>query len=90
MQKIDSEWFQNKIRNSKLRSQRQFAKRMKGRDNRPLDPASLHYMIMGKRSMQIHEAHQLSELLEVPMTEILKRAGLDLSHTKGKCAFCGQ
>jgi hypothetical protein len=81
--KIDKEWFNELIRKSPFKSQRQLAKNLKGKNNKPIDPGALSLMLNGRRSMQLHEAKQLAELLNVSLTDVLKHSGIALS-TEGR------
>lgn len=71
MADINQEWFKDRLRQLKL-SQRQLAKKM------DLDPASVSYMLSGKRRMTMDEARVLASHLLVPVTEVMRQAGIDV------------
>lgn len=74
--KIDTEWFEKKISESPYRSMRQVAKNIRVRVGSSMDLGALHRTLHGKRTMQLHEARQLADLLGVPMGEVIRRAGV--------------
>jgi hypothetical protein len=63
------QYFLVKLRDIGL-SQRQLAKRM------DMDPASISYMLRGKRKMSMEEAQQLGDILKVQTTEVMRKAGI--------------
>jgi plasmid maintenance system antidote protein VapI len=69
---MNTEWFRQLLATRKL-SQRGLAKLME------LDPAAVSLMLRGQRRMTPDEAHQLSLILGVPITEVLRQAGIDVS-----------
>lgn len=71
------------IARSPYGSQRRFARKIRGRHGKALDPAALSLMLRGKRSIQLHEAKQFSDLLDVPLIEILRRAGIATPESAG-------
>lgn len=79
---INQQWFQDRLRQVKL-SQRQLAKQM------GIDPASVSYMLAGKRRMTMEEAHQLAGHLLVPVTEVMRQAGIDVSDDVRKAPIAG-
>ena len=69
---MDTEWFKNKLAEKRL-SQRGLAKLVE------LDQAAISLMFRGKRRMTPHEAHQISQILGVPILEVMRRAGIDVT-----------
>lgn len=76
MSKIDTAWFEKMIKGSAYGSLRQIATRIENRLGEELDHSALSRLIHGKRTMQLHEARQLADLLGVPMSEVIRRAGI--------------
>lgn len=68
---MNTEWFRQKLAERKL-SQRQLAKQM------DLDPAAVSLMLRGQRRMTNEEAHFIAGRIGVPMTEVLRQAGIDV------------
>lgn len=68
---MNTDWFVKKLEGRKL-SQRGMAKMM------GLDPSALSLMLRGKRRMTVHEAAQMAVLLDVPPSEVLTNAGVQL------------
>lgn len=68
--RIDTEWFVEQLRARKI-SQRGLARAL------GLDIWSVWHMLRGGRRMQIVEARQIADILGVPVTEILRHAGLE-------------
>lgn len=68
---MDTRWFKEQLAIKKL-SQRQLAKSL------GLDHAAISLMLRGSRRMQVSEANQISHILGVKTTEVLRRAGLDV------------
>lgn len=54
-------------------SMRQLAKRIE------LDPSAVSLTFRGMRKMTLQEANQISSLLGVPVTEVIRQAGIDVS-----------
>lgn len=69
---MDTLWFRDKLKDKKL-SQRGLAKLIE------LDPAAVSLMLRGQRKMTPHEAHQISVILGVPILEVMRRAGIDVT-----------
>lgn len=82
MPEINQEWFKERLRQVKL-SQRQLAKKM------DLDPASVSYMLSGKRAMSMEEARQLAGHLLLPVTEVMRQAGIDVQDDVRKVPVAG-
>lgn len=68
---MNTEWFRQLMATRKL-SQRGLAKLM------DLDPAAVSLMLRGQRKMTSAEAHQISTILGVPITEVLRQAGIEV------------
>lgn len=69
---MNTDWFRQQLASRKL-SQRGLAKIME------LDPAAVSLMLRGQRKMTNPEAHQLSTILGVPITEVLRQAGIEVT-----------
>jgi transcriptional regulator with XRE-family HTH domain len=69
---MNTEWFRQLLATRKL-SQRGLAKLME------LDPAAVSLMLRGQRKMTNEEAHQVSLILGVPITEVLRQAGIEVT-----------
>lgn len=72
MQTINTEWFREQLEERKL-SARGLARKMK------LDPASVSYMLRGKRRMTSAEANTIATILGLPTTEVLRQAGVPVN-----------
>lgn len=68
---MNTEWFRQLLATKKL-SQRKLAKLME------LDPAAVSLMLRGQRRMTNEEAHQVSVILGVAITEVLRQAGIEV------------
>ena len=68
---IDGQWFRDRLADQHL-SQRSAAKHLN------MDPASLSLLMSGKRRMRVDQAAALSELVKVPLGEVIRRAGVDM------------
>lgn len=79
---INQAWFQERLRNLKI-SQRQLAKRIN------LDPAAVSYMFQGKRNMSMDEAKAIAEQLLVPVTEVMRQAGIEVLDDVRKVPVAG-
>jgi transcriptional regulator with XRE-family HTH domain len=71
MPDINKDWFISKLQSLRI-SQRQLAKRI------DLDPAAVSYMLSGKRTMSMDEAKSIADILLVPVTEVMRQAGIDV------------
>lgn len=69
---MNTEWFRQLLSTRKL-SQRGLAKLLE------LDPAAVSLMLRGQRKMTNEEAHQISMILGVPITEVLRQAGIEVT-----------
>ena len=79
---INQEWFQDRLKAIKL-SQRQLAKKMS------IDPASMSNMLAGKRAMSMGEAKAIAEHILVPVTEVMRQAGIEVVDDVRKTAIAG-
>lgn len=68
---MNTEWFRQRLADRKL-SQRQLAKHM------GLDPAAVSLMLRGQRKMTTEEAHFIASTVGVPVTEVLRQAGIEV------------
>lgn len=68
---MNTEWFKQKLAERKL-SQRQLAKLMQ------LDPAAVSLMLRDQRRMTNEEAHFIASTIGVPVTEVLRQAGIEV------------
>lgn len=74
--KVNTSWFKQRLVDRGV-SMRGLAKKMSPQ----LDVAAVSLMLRGVRKMQLQEAEQVSKLLNVPLSDVLKNAGIktDLS-----------
>lgn len=82
MPPIEQQWFKQRMQALKM-SQRQLAARLN------LDHAAVSLMLRGKRTMSMDEAKRLADLLLVPTTEIMRRAGIDVMDDVRKVPIAG-
>jgi plasmid maintenance system antidote protein VapI len=68
---MSTEWFRDRLKQKKI-SQRGLAKLLN------IDPAAASLMLRAKRKMTSHEAHQIAQILGVPLNEIMRQAGIDV------------
>ena len=68
---MNTEWFRQRLADRKL-SQRQLAKLM------GLDPAAVSLTLRGQRKMTNEEAHFIASTIGVPVTEVLRQAGIEV------------
>lgn len=71
---VDTKWFDQVLRDRRL-SRRQLAKRL------GVDPSAVSLMFRGMRHMSIDRAAEIAQLLNVPVDELLRRAGSPLPAT---------
>ena len=71
MSTFNKNWFIDKLKAIKL-SQRGLAKKM------DLDPAAVSYMFNGKRDMSMDEAKSIAGIFGMPVTEVMRQAGIDV------------
>lgn len=79
---INQAWFQERLRQLKI-SQRQLAKRIN------MDPAGVSYMFQGKRAMSMDEAKAIAEIMLVPVTEVMRQAGIEVLDDVRKVPIAG-
>lgn len=79
---INQSWFQERLAALKI-SQRQLAKRI------GLDPAAVSYMFAGKRRMTMDEARSIAEHMLVPVTEVMRQAGIEVLDDVRKVPVAG-
>lgn len=82
MPPIDQDWFKEKLKSVGI-SQRQLAKKM------DLDPASVSYMLAGKRRMTMEEARAIAGHLLLPVTEVMRQAGIEVMDDVRKVPIVG-
>lgn len=82
MPPIDQNWFKEKLKSVGI-SQRQLAKKME------LDPASISYMLSGKRRMTMEEARAIAAHLLLPVTEVMRQAGIEVLDDVRKIPVAG-
>lgn len=68
---MNTEWFKQRLADRKL-SQRKLAKLM------GLDPAAVSLTLRGQRRMTNEEAHFIASTVGVPVTEVLRQAGIEV------------
>lgn len=76
--RIDTAWFQARIRESRYRSMRGLAPHLLNIRGRPMSIDGIWKRLHGRRPLRIAEARQLADLLAVPLPELLRRAGVDV------------
>jgi transcriptional regulator with XRE-family HTH domain len=69
--KMNTQWFRDRLKEKKI-SQRGLAKLM------GIDPAAASLMLRDMRKMTSQEALQISQILEVNMTEVMRQAGIEV------------
>lgn len=79
---IDKAWFQERLAAKKL-SQRKLAKVLE------IDPSSVTVMLQGRRKMTMGEAQVIAGQLALPVTEVMRRAGIDVRDDIKKVAVAG-
>lgn len=72
MADINTGWFKDKLAEKKI-SQRRLAAMMN------IDPSAASLMFRAKRKMSPYEAHQVSQILGVPLNEVLRQAGIQVT-----------
>lgn len=82
MPDINKDWFTDRLRTIKI-SQRQLAKRIN------LDPAAVSYMLSGKRRMTMPEVKAIADVLLVPVTEVMRQAGIDVTDDVRRVPIAG-
>lgn len=79
---INKAWFQDQLARIKI-SQRTLAKRI------GLDPAAVSYMFAGQRKMTMPEAKAIADVLMVPVTEVMRQAGIEVLDDVRKVPIAG-
>lgn len=79
---INKNWFQDKLRSLGI-SQRGLAKKIS------IDPAAVSYMLAGKRGMSMDEAKSIAEVFLVPVTEVMRQAGIEVLDDVKKVPIAG-
>jgi len=79
---VNQTWFQERLRDLKL-SQRQLAKKI------GLDPAAVSLMFAGRRAMSMDEAKAIADQLLVPVTEVMRQAGIEVLDDVRKVPIAG-
>lgn len=80
--RMNTLFFKNRLKDRDI-SQRKLAQLLK------LDPAAITLMLKGERRMQPAEAKVIAELLNVPITEVLREAGIPVSEDVGAVPIAG-
>lgn len=83
--KPNYKWFKNALSDRRL-SQRELAKRLN------MDPGGLNRRLNGKSRLQLADASEIAKILEVPVADVLRNAGVDLRDLAmegGKVAITG-
>lgn len=70
---MNTQWFSDRIAESRYGSLRKLAKAI------DMSAAALSLTLRGKRKLQLKEAERLAHALSVPLPDVLKHAGLDVS-----------
>ena len=79
---INKTWFREQLSRIGM-SQRQLAKRIH------LDPAAISYMFAGKRGMSMDEAKAIAGELLLPVTEVMRQAGIEVLDDVRKVPIAG-
>jgi hypothetical protein len=79
---IDKPWFLDLLKKHKI-SQRQLSKKM------DLDPAAISYVLSGKRRITLDEVRLMAEILLVPVSEIMRHAGVEVMDDVKKVPIAG-
>lgn len=82
MSEINKEFFTDRLRAIKL-SQRQLAKKI------GIDAAAMSYTFSGKRRMAMEEAKAIADVLMLPVTEVMRQAGIDVTDDVRKVPIAG-
>lgn len=82
MPELNKSFFTDRLRAIKL-SQRQLAKKI------GLDPAAVSYMLSGKRRMTMPEAKAIADQILVPVTEVMRQAGIEVLDDVRKVPVAG-
>jgi hypothetical protein len=68
---MNTQWFRDRLKDKKI-SQRGLAKMLN------IDPAAASLMLRDKRKMTSHEAHQIAQILGLPLNEIMRQGGIEV------------
>jgi len=79
---INKAWFKEQLVRHKV-SQRALAKRI------GVDPAAISYMLSGTRRMSMDEAKAIADVLLVPVTEVMRQAGIEVLDDVRKVPIAG-
>lgn len=79
---MNKAWFQDRLQQLKL-SQRKLAKLIE------VDPAAVSYMFSGQRRMTMDEAQKIAGVLLVPVTEVMRQAGIEVLDDVRKAPIAG-
>ena len=79
---VNKIWFQDKLKTLGI-SQRRLAKRI------DIDPAAVSYMLAGTRRMTMDEAKKIAEVMLVPVTEVMRQAGIEVLDDVKKVPIAG-
>lgn len=82
MGEINKEWFQDRLKSIKL-SQRGLAKKI------GIDAAAVSYMFKGTRRMTMDDAKKIADVLLVPVTEVMRQAGIEVMDDMRKVPIAG-
>ena len=69
---INTEWFKDRLKAIKL-SQRQLAKKI------GIDPAAVSNMLNNRRAMSMDEAKYIADVFGLPVTEVMRHAGIKIT-----------
>lgn len=75
---MNRQWFLDRLQDKKL-NQAKLAKMLN------IDPAAASLIMHGRRGMTPHEAHQISQILGVPLNEVLRQAGIEVTEDVSLC-----
>jgi predicted transcriptional regulator len=67
---MNAEWFRNQFRTKKLSQNR-------AADLLEMQRSGLSRLLSGERRMALLEAHKFSEMLNVPLSEVIRQAGIE-------------
>lgn len=79
---MNTTWFKSKLSDRKL-SQRGLARLL------DLDPAAVSLLLRGQRRMTPQEAQSIATVLGVPVTEVLRQAGIDVTEDVRRVQITG-
>lgn len=79
---INKAWFKEQLESHKI-SQRGLAKKI------GVDPAAISYTFSGQRKMSMDEAKAIADILLVPVTEVMRQAGIEVLDDVRKVPIAG-